>query len=566
VIGGSSPAILGRYCFNPWLLKVAGVAKELYRIDDFASDALPMRLASERTIGKIIEYGSEDVGNSAVTVLSLAFMRLRSFAVNSRTTGWKQRAIYSWSTLLWFTSFQHFVGSTMMANKRNMVLETIGTLFIVTRFDITHLRRCTSECNEHLYGIFRMMLREFNVEQFIRIVQKAEIKMRAIFESNLVTSRSKTSFKGYQETLEEFLESLKGEIDMAGPVEVDLSKPAVTQLWEEVRGVIEATNSWMIPFLGLFGAEAGNGLSPFATSFQSPADLLATMEDFFRPPKRDLRGSQAEGDATTAAAGAADGGEGDENDGEGSVLPMSEKSVRVPVPDKSLPANVVQTYMDEINDATKDDTPTAEEPHQTNQDEESAPGDAEVQHFFDLGDVDGAYNEFKALILCRDIGSVSACAHKLVQLLELGTIEKGSVLLASKHNSRNGRWFNQKVKTVVCDDGVDSTNDGLYIQQDSLIQLKCKRGKSESVENYRVLGFFTKFYNKWFVSLEDRFAWDNDQSSVKNVRVLAQLMKKSGSSYQEVTIEKDGDWGPGQVFCVKGFVDILKVENELVGM
>ena len=35
LIGGSSPAVLGRYCFDPWLIKVDGVCKELYRIDNY---------------------------------------------------------------------------------------------------------------------------------------------------------------------------------------------------------------------------------------------------------------------------------------------------------------------------------------------------------------------------------------------------------------------------------------------------------------------------------------------------------------------------------------------------
>ena len=45
-IGGLSPASIGMFVFDPWMLKMAGITKELYRIDDYASDALPMKLAS----------------------------------------------------------------------------------------------------------------------------------------------------------------------------------------------------------------------------------------------------------------------------------------------------------------------------------------------------------------------------------------------------------------------------------------------------------------------------------------------------------------------------------------
>ena len=50
------------------------------------------------------------------------------------------------------------------------------------------------------------------------------------------------------------------------------------------------------------------------------------------------------------------------------------------------------------------------------------------------------------------------------------------------------------------------------------------------------------------------------------MHILARLMKKSGSSYRKVELVAGGDWGPKQVYCIKNFSDILKVENELVDM
>jgi hypothetical protein len=51
---------------------------------------------------------------------------------------------------------------------------------------------------------------------------------------------------------------------LAGPVDVDLSKPAVTQLWNEVSEVINTVNEVCRPLLEKFGIVEGNGLSPFA--------------------------------------------------------------------------------------------------------------------------------------------------------------------------------------------------------------------------------------------------------------------------------------------------------------
>ena len=91
----------------------------------------------------------------------------------------------------------------MMPNKRNMLLETIACLFLFTRKDVSQGQRLTSEANEHTFGIWRMILREFNMEQLIRIVQKAIIKNDAMFESDFDALRS-NSMKGYPSGLQHF--------------------------------------------------------------------------------------------------------------------------------------------------------------------------------------------------------------------------------------------------------------------------------------------------------------------------------------------------------------------------
>ena len=162
-----------------------------------------------------------------------------------------------------------FLTSTMLPNKRNMLLETVGLLFLFPRDDVSQGNLLTSECNEHTYGFWRMILREFSVEQLIRIVQKVTLKTEAIFESNLEISRF-NKFKGYQSGTQAFIKLLKRGSNTHGPVHLDLTRPAVDQLWSEVEGIISFSVTLMLPFLQLFGVEEGNGLSPFAVSISSP--------------------------------------------------------------------------------------------------------------------------------------------------------------------------------------------------------------------------------------------------------------------------------------------------------
>ncbi len=244
LIGGSSPASIGAYIFDPALIHLAKVNQKLWRVEDFASNAELLKLASVDTIQKLHNLALQDrmncdVGNHAVTVISLIFLRLWACAVNSRMVPRRDQAVYSWVTLVWFTSF-HASGSTMMANKQNMLLETVGILFLIARDGVFHPRRNTLECNEHTFGMWRTMSssREFNMDQLIRIVQKMNIKTDAMFSSQLKTRWSRDGLAGYQSTFEEYGESLRNENpndkQCHGRVHISLDKSVVSSLWDEV--------------------------------------------------------------------------------------------------------------------------------------------------------------------------------------------------------------------------------------------------------------------------------------------------------------------------------------------
>ena len=563
LIGGSSAATIGSFVFDPWLLKEAGVAKELIRVEDYASDVCVLRLASASTVKKIIDLDSKDTGNVSVTILSLMFMRMRSYAVNSRTATWDERATMSYAALLWFTSF-HTSGSTMMANKRNMILETVGVLFLVTRSDVSQPRRCTSESNEHTYGCWRQILREFNMEQLIRIVCKNKIRNDAIFESNLVTSRSRNTFKGYQQSFPEFIESLKKASASlndceCGPVEIDLTMPAANQLWEEVDGIMKATNAWMKPFLAKYGVEEGNGLSPFAVDIDSTSDLRKIIGDFFKTPKKDLRDNYL----TVSIL--------NDIDDDGTNFCETEKEATVPPAIIAYHAEDISKsfqHLDAIHcedDASCDDDNGNEDIiRDTTLVELST---LAVEQQFADGDVsNGAFLEFKKMLMCDDTNVGPYCL-RVIELLQLGKIEKGSSKSDAKSKSLKQRWFTAKGKKGVGQHNSKNDIDPIgevWIERDSLITMKCKRGKgNETIEYYRVLAVFTKYYNKWFVATdESRFIWNKDS---KKVRILARMMSKCGSSYHEMKLEKDGTFGPQSVFCTKYMCDILSVDANLIG-
>ena len=117
-----------------------------------------------------------------------------------------------------------------------------------------------SDANEHTYGMLSQILREFNtVEQLIYLVNKVNKITKTIYEGGLVPP---VNDKEYQATLEEYVKIVKEvstKMPKGGPIEVDLSSPAVNQLWDNVRRIMNTTSSALRPFLKLFGVVEGNG-------------------------------------------------------------------------------------------------------------------------------------------------------------------------------------------------------------------------------------------------------------------------------------------------------------------
>jgi hypothetical protein len=88
--------------------------------------------------------------------------------------------------------------------------------------------------------------------------------------------------------------------------------------------------------------------------------------------------------------------------------------------------------------------------------------------------------------------------------MELGKFEKGSIFSDSKAKSLRQRWFSSKNTTELSSGDVTQTGDSeeSFVQCNSLIKSRCKRGKHESIKHYRVLAIFKKYYNKHYVATD----------------------------------------------------------------
>jgi hypothetical protein len=85
ILGGSSSTWIGNYIIDGKLLRLAGVSQLLWRVKDFASDLLVLKLASLDTVEKLCLLGNEDEGSVGVLCAALYFMGAQLTSVNSKT-------------------------------------------------------------------------------------------------------------------------------------------------------------------------------------------------------------------------------------------------------------------------------------------------------------------------------------------------------------------------------------------------------------------------------------------------------------------------------------------------
>ena len=81
------------------------MTRELWRLEDFASNLLFIKLNSHTTIQNIIAVKTNDVGDADVIYVSLYMARICSYDINAKDVPWDERLIFHWTNTLWFTIF-----------------------------------------------------------------------------------------------------------------------------------------------------------------------------------------------------------------------------------------------------------------------------------------------------------------------------------------------------------------------------------------------------------------------------------------------------------------------------
>ena len=105
--------------------------------------------------------------------------------------------------------------------------------------------------------------------------------------------------------------------------------------------------------------------------------------------------------------------------------------------------------------------------------------------FFNEGNSSKSYTQFRNLLICQAMDDLSLNALKLIELLQLGSIDNVAVSMEGKYKSRNENWFQAKKGNTLLGDLYDATNgnsgDKVNVVRNTLVKFVCKSGKPETM-------------------------------------------------------------------------------------
>jgi hypothetical protein len=253
---GSYVVTCGSGYFDVGLLNKAGVDRDLFRVSDYSSDCVILKLCSLETISKLmLLVGSESPHSIVAIAMSLYFLRMFLTAWNSEGISGDNRVSMFWTAWLWFTS----TNGIHKLTKQNFAFSCLGGCLLSLQRGISTLRLCTTESIEHAFGTTRSWRREFTVMEFVLYSEKLETILSNVVRYDI---RTTTSSKGYMEGFLGFAKAIQKMSRKTmistfcsdqSTIQIDYERPVSLQLESRLLSIISGTQERMLPLLHTLG-------------------------------------------------------------------------------------------------------------------------------------------------------------------------------------------------------------------------------------------------------------------------------------------------------------------------
>ena len=454
---GSDIVTGGKALFDVGVLRLAGVSVDLYRVNDYASDVLVLKLCSSDTIDKLLNLvvtSKEDPLNVSFVAITLYFLRTFICAYNTDNISSEGRITMIWSALMWFSSLE----GISKISKNNFITSCLGGIFLAVQKNVNNLRFTTTEPLEHTFGTARSWRREFTINEFLIYCNKLDIILKNVIENDIRTGSSSKGymhgFKGFADVVSRKKNKLTKKSSTyrndSWAVDVDYSGiPIIEQIQDKIIGAIRRINTPVLNLMKIFEMEQ---VSLYCTDVSSLDDLCSIYQSSSR---RD-----------------------------GSILGKEHHFKQIQKIDtEEITQRLSKLALDFNNGNGMEMSPVDE----TIDPEEIArvklSKELDVLDCWIEFDCEFFYNFIGQDVSNANVGRLlNHMRDSINSSMERKRVD-GSITELQKVQSLKGRWFNVKVNNV------EDLGDGENIKRDDIYKIYD--------DHYRVLSVFKKSYNKW---------------------------------------------------------------------
>lgn len=544
ILGLNSAVTIGKYILDIGLFPEAEVETEVYRVKDWASDKVVLRACSLKTCKKIQNVSVKDERTRTTLLVSLLFQRFHIASVQVKEIlSYKTRIRMMWSSMIFVLHMDGIHSTT----KRNWILGTIGTVFLLMMDDVYDIYLTTTECCEHTFGHARSMIKEFTVRDLCYIISKIARRMELIYRNDYSLHREAS--KGY---------NLEGGINggdscgnrTAGPLNVfDMKKDEsiANYIWEHLRPIINEINNEMDLFLSkCFGVTTKHVLMKQFREYEanSPADLLHDVltcmnkvEKFhFQADNQDDDGEYIPIDNDTVRPDNTDGADTFIYDDDEDVSVSDSVEVGL-LTCETLTERYVEKLIEEnkqitvsrgcgLNDTVtgiQSDVVLHENLAKTTQQVSTSKSTTKKKELLEFVD-----EAFSSLLSCSSLDDIEQATMKtnddrsiisgLFEALHMKNRDDGIVSNEQRHQGLNSRYAAPKNETDNNDHSTSGASSMKFIQRGSVVEIKF--GESLS-KRFVVLALSDKYYGKWFMNSKgSRIKWPLEKK-VLSTRLLA---------------------------------------------
>ena len=139
--------------------------------------------------------------------------------------------------------------------------------------------------------------------------------------------------------------------------------------------------------------------------------------------------------------------------------------------------------------------------------------------------------------------------------LQQGKKDKGSFTQDQKTQTLQGRWCSKRKSALE-----DVSDDDTFIARNVHVTIKVSEKGLNQVVDFRVLGIYTKHYNKWYLCEHGRQPWSKEKAG--NYKVYARMVSHDPTfgNYKAVSPIESPHWSKKSI-CV--LCDSTMIESVL---